>query len=125
MFWYLFYFNSGPSTETSNLIKKEIDIFSSYNLQTLTKSINSKIRFNDFFFVPKELCTFILSFFLFFSVLRPFQDYFSSNETGQSVGWTKMGEPRGKTPGTPASRTWLVPHVARAGLEPTQDTAVR
>ena len=42
----------------------------------------------------------------------------------QSVGGAKMGEPREKPPGTPASRTWLVSHVARAGLEPTPDTAV-
>ena len=27
-----------------------------------------------------------------------------------------------KTPGTPASRSWLVSHVASAGLEPTPDT---
>ena len=30
------------------------------------------------------------------SVLRPFQDYFSSYETGQSVGGAKTGEPREK-----------------------------
>ena len=59
------------------------------------------------------------------SALRPFQDYFSSYEMGQSVGGAKTGGPREKPPGTPASRTWLVPHVARAGLEPTPDTAVR
>ena len=29
-----------------------------------------------------------------------------------------------ETPDTPASRTWLVSHVASAGLEPTPDTAV-
>ena len=45
-------------------------------------------------------------------------------ETGQSVGGAKTGEPQEKPPGTPASRTWLVSHVARAGLEPTPDTAV-
>ena len=67
-----------------------------------------------------------LSRFIFFNlVLRPFQDYFSSYEKGQSVGGTKTREPRGKPPGTPASRTWLVSHVARAGLELTPDTAVR
>ena len=44
---------------------------------------------------------------------------------GQSVGGAKTGEPREKPPDTPASRTWLVSHVARAGLEPTPDTAVR
>ena len=32
-------------------------------------------------------------FFYFYSVLRPFQDYFSSYETGQSVGGVKTGEP--------------------------------
>ena len=31
-------------------------------------------------------------FFFFYSVLRPFQDYFSSYETGQSVGGAKTGE---------------------------------
>ena len=56
--------------------------------------------------------------FFFYSVLCPFQDYFSSYETGQSVGGAKTGEPREKPPDTPASRTWLVSHVARAGLEP-------
>ena len=61
----------------------------------------------------------------FYSVLRPFQDYFSSYETGQSVGGGKTGEPREKPPGTPTSRTWLVSHVTSAGLEPTPDTAVR
>ena len=68
-----------------------------------------------------------LFFFFFFLnlVLRPFQDYFSSYETGQSVGGAKTGEPREKPPDTPASRTWLVSHVARAGLEPTPVTAVR
>ena len=60
---------------------------------------------------------FFFFFFFFNSVLRPFQDYFSSYETGQSVGGVKTGEPREKPPDTPASRTWLVSHVARAGLE--------
>ena len=67
-------------------------------------------------------------FFFFFSsetVKRPFQDYFSSYETGQSIGGVKTGKPREKPPGTPASRTWLVSNVARAGLEPTPDTAVK
>ena len=64
-------------------------------------------------------------YFFFNSVLRPFQDYFNSYQTGQSVGGAKTGEPREKPPDTPASRTWLVSHVARAGIEPTPDTAVR
>ena len=60
---------------------------------------------------------------LFNSVLRPFQDHFSSYETGQSVGGRKREIPeKKKTPGTPASRSWLVSHVASAGLEPTPDT---
>ena len=33
-------------------------------------------------------------YFIFYSVLFPFQDYFSSYETGQSVGEAKTGEPR-------------------------------
>ena len=57
-----------------------------------------------------------LIFFFLNSVLRLFQDYFSSYETGQSVGGAKTGEPREKPPGTPASRTWLVSHVTRAWL---------
>ena len=59
------------------------------------------------------------------SVLRPFQYYFRSYETNQSVGGAKTGEPREKTPDTSASRTWLVSHVARAGLKLTSYTAVR
>ena len=39
-------------------------------------------------------------------------------------GEIKTGEPRENPPVTPASRTWLVSHVARAWLEPTPDTAV-
>ena len=64
-------------------------------------------------------------FFFFYFVVRPFQDYFSSYETGKLIGGAKMGEPRGKPPGTPACRTCLVSHVASAGLEPTPYTAVR
>ena len=61
----------------------------------------------------------IKDYAIFFnSVLRPFQDYFSSYERGQSVGGAKT-EPREKSPGTPASRTWLVSYVASVGLEPT------
>ena len=78
--------------------------------------------------LTKNFSFFLFFFFFFFflnPVLRLFQDYFSSYETGQSVGGAKTGEPREKPPDTPASRTWLVSHVARAGLEPTPDTAVR
>ena len=59
-------------------------------------------------------------FFFLNSVLCLFPDYFSSCEVGQSVGGTKMGESGEKPPGTPASRTWLVSHMARAGLEPSK-----
>ena len=68
---------------------------------------------------------FLRIFFFFNSVLRPFQDYFSSYETGQAVGGAKTAEPREKPPGTHASRTWLVSYVPYLGLEPTTDTAVR
>ena len=37
----------------------------------------------------------------------------------------KTGVPREKTSDTPASRTWLVSHVARAGLESAPVTAVK
>ena len=74
---------------------------------------------NTFKLTFKQICGIFFFFFFFNSVLRPFQDYVSSYEMGQSVGGAKMGEPREKTPDTPASRTWLVSHVARAGLEPT------
>ena len=72
-------------------------------------------------------CSVALPFYLrcIFDFLRPFQDYFSSYETGQSVGGAKTGDPREKPHSIPASRTWLVSHVASAGLEPTPDTAVR
>ena len=71
----------------------------------------------------ENVVVFFCCFFLN-SALHPFQDYFSSYEMGQSVGGAKTREPREKTPDTPASRTWLVSHVARAGLEPTPVTAV-
>ena len=55
------------------------------------------------------------------SVLGAFQDYFSYYETGQSVGVAKTGEPHEKTTtDTPVSRTWLVSHVAIAGLGTTR-----
>ena len=75
--------------------------------------------------MPSDSFYYYYYYYYYYSVLRPFQDYFSSYETGQSLGVAKTGEPREKPPGTPASRTWLVSHVARAGLEPTPDTAVR
>ena len=41
----------------------------------------------------KNLCILHIFFFFFDSVKRSFQNYFSSYETGQSVGGAKMGEP--------------------------------
>ena len=67
-------------------------------------NLNRQIELNFFFFF----------FFFFNSVLRPFQDHFSTYEKGQSVGGAKTGEPREKPPDTPASRTWLVSQVASA-----------
>ena len=62
-----------------------------------------------------------LFFFIQFNV--PFK-IISLIETSQSIGG-RNGRTLGKPPDTPASRTWLVSHVASAGLEPTPDTAVR
>ena len=42
-------------------------------------------------------------FIYMYIIQYPFQDYFSSHETGQSVGRAKTGEPREKPPDTPAS----------------------
>ena len=58
--------------------------------------------------------------FFFNSVLRPFQDYFSSYETGQSVGGRKRENPEKKHLAHPQTEL-----VTSAGLEPTPDTAVR
>ena len=53
------------------------------------------------------------------------QFYVSFQIIGQLVGGAKTGDPREKIPDTSANRTWLVSRVARAGLEPTPDTAMR
>ena len=82
-----------------------------------SKTVIYQYLFVVCFFSPR-----LLQFFN--SVLRLFQDYFSSYKTGQSVGGAKTGESREKPPDTPANRTWLVSHVARSG-QPTSDTAVR
>ena len=88
--------------------------------------------------------TLCLEFFFFFFLI---QFYVPFKIISAHMGWAnqwvgEMGEPREKPPGTLASRTWLVSHVARpfpilwicgeaakhvarVGLEPTQDTAVR
>ena len=63
------------------------------------------------------------NYYFFFRFNVPFK-IISLIETSQWVGGGKREYP-GKPPDTPASRTWLVSHVASAGLEPTPDTAVR
>ena len=67
----------------------------------------------------KNLCFFVV-FFIQFNA--PFK-IISLIETSQSIGG-RNGRTPGKPPDTPASRTWLVSHMASAGLEPTPDTAV-
>ena len=59
----------------------------------------------QYFIFTKDF--FFFFFFFFNSVLRPFQDYFSSYETGQSVGGAKTGEPREKPPDTPEAKLGL------------------
>ena len=66
---------------------------------------------NAIFRCMKFYATMIWIFFIIYSVRRPFQDYFSSYETGQSVGGAKTEEPRENSPGTPSSRTLFVSHV--------------
>ena len=74
--------------------------------------------------VPFQLTKFQTFFFFFLIQFNvPFK-IISLIETSQSIGG-RNGRTPGKPPDTPASRTWLVSHVASAGLEPTPDTAVR
>ena len=110
---------NGETSNKGKLNKTHIMFFKNKGNMSFFISYFSFILFVCFFFIL------FLFVFFFNSVLRPFQGYFSSYETGQSVGGAKTGEPREKPPDTPASRTWLVSHVARAGLEPTPVTAVR
>ena len=63
-------------------------------------------------------------FFFFNSVLHPFQDYFSTYETGQSVGERKWENTEKNHLAHPQAELGLS-HVARAQLEPTPDTAVK
>ena len=66
---------------------------------------------------PSFYMHFINFFFFFNSVLRPFQDYFSSYETGQSVGGRKRENPEKKHLAHPQAELGLS-DVASAGLEP-------
>ena len=67
-----------------------------------------------------------LSFFLIqFNVFNvPFKIISLIETSCQSVGGANGSTP-GKPPYTTASKTWLVSHVASAGLEPTPGTAMR
>ena len=56
-------------------------------------------------------------FFFFFFSFTSLSSFFTHIETNQSVGGAKTGVPGEKPPDTPASRTWLVPHVTRAPSE--------
>ena len=62
-------------------------------------------------------------FFFGFSFMS-LSSFFTHIETNQLLGGTKTGIPGEKPPDTPASRTWLVPHVTRAPCE-DEPTAVR
>ena len=79
------------------------------------------VRSPDHSFLAKRL---ILEQKRLFIFLNQFNDYFTHIETSQSLVGGNRSTP-GKPPDTPASRTWLVSHVASAGLEPTPDIAVR
>ena len=66
----------------------------------------------------------MIFFFFLIQFNVPFK-IISLIETGQSVKVGRNGSTPGKPPDPSASKTWLVSHVASAGLEPTPDTAVR
>ena len=59
----------------------------------------------------------IISNIFKYSSLLSLSSFFTHIETNQSVGGAKTGVPGEKPPDTPASRTWLVPHVTRAPSE--------
>ena len=61
---------------------------------------------------------FIIQFNVPFKIIS-----FISRRANREVG--RNGSTPGKPPDTPASRTWLVSHVASAGLETTPVRAVR
>ena len=63
-----------------------------------------------------------LSNFFFYSVLCPFQDYFTHRDEPIDR-WGETGVPRENHLTHPQAE--LVSHVASAGLEPTPGTAVR
>ena len=67
--------------------------------------------------LPRVLSFFFFFFFFFFFLLLFSFTLFTHIETNQSESGAKTGVPGGKPPDTPASRTWLVPHVNSAPCE--------
>ena len=59
----------------------------------------------------------VLSFFFFLFSFKSLSSLFTHIETNQSESVAKTGVPGEKPPDTPASRTWLVPHVNSAPCE--------
>ena len=72
--------------------------------------------------IKTKFCVHIIIFLFLIQFNVPFKIMLLI-ETSQSIGG-RNGRTPGKPPDTPASKTWLVSHVASAGLEPTPDTAV-
>ena len=71
-------------------------------------------------FLSSSIYLFFFFFFFIFFFLFSFtslSSIFTHIEANQSVGGAKTGVPGEKPPDTPASRTWLVPHVTRAPSE--------
>ena len=58
--------------------------------------------------------------FFFYSLLRPFQDYFSSYEPVQSVGGSKMDEPPRKSTWHTHKQNLACVAFAHVGLNPHQ-----
>ena len=92
-----------------------------HGLPVISITLQSTKKTNVVLQSAPESCTIIrksqqMDKYFFNSVLRPFQDYFSS----RARRWAKTGDSREKN--TWHTRSWLVSHVASAGLEPTPDT---
>ena len=100
-------------------------IFSSYIIQNLSVSEQTRSLFHDIVIMYHNSLKLFVFFGVFFWIQLnvPFK-IISLIETSQSIGWQNGSTP-GKPPDTPARRTCLVSHVASAGLESTPDTAVR
>ena len=75
--------------------------------------------------IKKFYVSFLIQFYVLFKIISAHM-----RQANQQV-WRKRENPepstpppppKKKTPGTPASRTWLVSHVPRVEVEPTPDT---